>query len=266
MSREQIQNSPIINMPNLYKDGLVLSLANISPLTVIDISSGMCRDSNNIIDLEVGQPSLEGSIVIPPIRLNIDVNGKNGLDTGEVANNTMYSIYIIGDSRYYLPTASIATLSTNASPQMPLGYDSYRLIGYWATDGSGHFIPGFYSGTGNELNFNYEEQIPVLINGTATVTTPVTLTHIVPTVDNVLATVYSSYTGSLAAHQLSLFNPNNTGSAYIIFYCQVASVALGNVCELMTGYLTTPGTPYIVYRVSAGDSVDLSIVSFKVSV
>ena len=45
-----IQNDPIYLLPNLYIIGLNISVAST---TVLGIAPGMCRDSQNVIDIEV---------------------------------------------------------------------------------------------------------------------------------------------------------------------------------------------------------------------
>lgn len=54
--------------------------------------------------------------------------GVNGLDTGTVANNTWYEVYLIGDSNGVNPTRLLLSTSIS-SPTMPSGYDLLRNLG-----------------------------------------------------------------------------------------------------------------------------------------
>src|SRR5258708_33714271 len=77
----------------------------------------------------------------PGLLINSAVNGVNGLDTGTIAASTQYAVYLIGDSRNYNNAAAVISLTSNyPDPLMPSGYDSYRLIGFMATDGPTHFV------------------------------------------------------------------------------------------------------------------------------
>ena len=72
--------------------------------------------------------------------MNSAVNGANGLDYGTLAASTNYGVWLIGDSRGYNPVAAVLSLTSNAYPLMPLGYDSMRLIGFADTNSSTHFV------------------------------------------------------------------------------------------------------------------------------
>jgi hypothetical protein len=63
---------------------------------------------------------------------------QGGLDTGTVANSTMYAIWLIKRSDTGVVDALFSTSFT--SPTMPANYDSKRLIGALATDGSANII------------------------------------------------------------------------------------------------------------------------------
>src|SRR5580692_3582295 len=93
------QLDPIINQPFLYVNGLLVSNDATTPNTVLDIAAGQCRDSNNVIDMILGDFLNEGyGTDNSSTSLNAAVNGLNGLDTGSLAASTMYAVYIIADS------------------------------------------------------------------------------------------------------------------------------------------------------------------------
>ena len=113
-------NTPIVNAGLKYANGLQLAWASDETIT---IAAGAARDSSNTNDIV-----LDASVTVSNI-----VSGANGLDTGSVAANTMYAVYLIGDSTGYESTAGL--LSTDASsPNLPGGYDMYRRIGWVLTD------------------------------------------------------------------------------------------------------------------------------------
>src|SRR5258708_11625744 len=145
MTTPQVQNDPIYSLPWLYISGLNISVASTK---ILAIAPGQARDSNDNIDMPVGFPNLQGNTLPaiqfqgyqPPLLVNCATTGANALDAGALAASTQYAIYLIGDSRGYLPVAGIATLTSNILPLVPLGYDSYRLIGFMETDGSSNFV------------------------------------------------------------------------------------------------------------------------------
>src|SRR5438105_3289484 len=246
MPTPQIQNDPIINFPNLYKDGMLISFLTT---TTLGISAGACRDSNNVIDITLGQPNVENEPQAASLILNSAINGANGLDEGDLAADSMYAIYVIADSRYYLPTACIATLESNAAPLIPLGYDSYRLIGYWSTAaGSAVFNFGFYSGRGNEIKFYYDAQQTFLTAGNSTSPQTVSLENIVPKIADVNVGIQAVYTATTAGHVNNWYNGSGSGTNYVLILAQVAAVPISEQLELCTGPLVT-GLPTVKYAV-----------------
>src|SRR5260221_5827486 len=116
------QLDPIVNQPFLYLNGLLLSNDATTPNTKLDVASGICRDSNNIVDINLGNylglsgiGTANSSTVI-----NFAVNGINGLDTGTFAASTGYYIFAIADSSNRLVSGAIASLSATG-PTLPFG-------------------------------------------------------------------------------------------------------------------------------------------------
>lgn len=180
-----IQNSPIYNLPNLYKNGLNISKTSD---TLLLIGSGSCRDQNNVIDIEIGSQNIESELQSSTLTLDFTKVGVNGLASSTpVQTATMYAIYLIADSRYYLPTASLAVSVGDNLVSVPFGYDSMRLIGYWMTKvDSSALEDGFYSGSGNNISFNYYDGRIVLTNGNETAFTPIDLGSVVPPIDGII--------------------------------------------------------------------------------
>lgn len=259
--QSQVQSKPIINFPNLYKFGMVLTRESDD---LLNISAGACRDSTNTIDIVLGDQNVEGSIVEAPLVIDFNKEGINGIDTGTVLPSVVYAIYMIADSRYYLPTGCIATLSSNVMPMMPRGYDSYRLIGYWSTDVSSILQRGYYFGESNDLTFYYSSQKSV--GSVTTGSGDFDLSKVVPTIDNVEVELQVTYTGSVATNVMNIYNGFNDGADYVVIFCQVASIPTSEQFQLMTGPLTT-GKPTIHYTLaSAGDNASAYVTSFSVSI
>lgn len=263
MPTPQIQNDPIINLPFLYKYGLTISYVDDATLL---IGPGTCRDSNNIIDIVVGSQNVEGNATPASLTLNFKVNGANGLDEGAVAEAEMYAIYIIADSRYYLPTACIATLDDNAFPIVPQGYDSLRLIGYWNTQPSEVDLEiGYYVGLGNDMSFYYDGSEPILTGGTSTTPALISLGSTLPLVQNTPAILSVQYTPAAAAPTSSL-EISYAVSAQVQARMGgiVATVPLYQELEVLAQIIG--GVPTLTYQVSAGDSVTMQLLSYSISV
>lgn len=120
---------PIVNLPNLYVNGLGIAYSTTTALTV---ALGQARDSTNVNDIVLGAG----------VTINAAVNGVNGLDIGTLANTSWYAVYVISASSNYYPVATLISLSGTA-PYLPFGYDSFRRIGWVRTDGSAHFLKFF---------------------------------------------------------------------------------------------------------------------------
>src|ERR1700722_20041691 len=170
-------NEQIVNLPFLYINGMVGSNDATTPNTVLDISLGQCRDSTNVMD-----------IICAASNINAAVNGINGLDTGSLAASTVYAIYAIADitENPGRPNGYILTLASNSVPLMPFGYSNFRLVGYWPTDASMHFLLGYVSNAvGGNRQFLYDApQATAVTAGAATAYTAVSLAKWVPVVNN----------------------------------------------------------------------------------
>ncbi len=273
MPTPQVQNDPIYSLPYLYISGLNISIAST---TVLAIAPGQARDSNDAIDMPVGFPNLQGNSVPavqfqgyqPGLLINAAVNGANGLDTGSLAASTQYAVYLIGDSRGYLPVAGILTLTSNVLPRMPVGYDSYRLLGFQATGGSSTFVyatskPQNMVGA---LQYINQPAVSVLSGGNATSFTAIDLTTntAIPTttLQNIIVTLLVVFT-PLAANDVVKFRP--TGSSATAGLPTITGTTAG---VAQTQYLTMiagvgSSKPEIDYLVSvSGDAVSVSVVSW----
>lgn len=264
------QLDPIVNQGMLYVNGLVVSNNATTPNTVLNVAAGQCRDSNNIIDMILGDFLGQGTgTPNSSTSLNTAVVGANGLDTGTLAASTMYAVYVIGDSSSKNPTAVI--LSANQSlPILPFGYDSYRKIAYWATDASVHFFSGYYSPSGiNVRTFYYDApQATAITAGHATSYTNVNLIKWVPTINNNVVWIYTSYVPATAGNALSMQPGNGTGNAVVVTG-QVATVAVTSNSKLLAQNVTISSviSPVINYKESnASDAVAISVAGFETAI
>lgn len=146
---------PIDNQPLKYVNDLQVSIASN---TTLSIAAGAARDSTNIADI----------VLTEAATLNTANIGKNGLDTGTLANSTWYAVFVIGSTQN---TAEPATLlsTSQSSPYIPDGYDVFKRIGWVKTDGSAHFLACDIIGNGNKREYFWDAPITELnAQGSAT--------------------------------------------------------------------------------------------------
>jgi hypothetical protein len=263
------QLDPIVNQPSLYINGLLISNDVTTPNTVLDIAAGQCRDSNNIMDMVLGdflneETGTPNSVTL----LNAAVNGINGLHTGSLVLSTVYAVYVIGDSSNKKPTGTI--LSANQTvPYLPFGYDSYRKIGYWATDASVHFLAGYYSISSIGVRTFYYDapQATAITAGHATTYTNVNLIKWVPVVNNIEVWLSTSYVPATAGNSLKLQAGNAVGDA-ITITGQVAAVAVTSNSKVLSQNVTISSviSPVVNYKESnASDAVAINVAGFVLS-
>jgi hypothetical protein len=268
----QIQNDPIYSLPHLYISGLNISIAST---TVLAIAPGQARDSNDNIDMPVGFPNLQGLTVPtiqfqnyqPPLLINSAVNGVNGLDQGALAASTQYAIYLIGDSRGYNPVAGLLTLSSNAFPLLPFGYDSYRLLGFIETDGSIHFVYATHEPQTlqNALAYYLQPPVSVLSGGAATTFTGVDLNSAVPsgTLPNVIVELLVTFIPAAANDIVTIRPTGSTATAGLITITGLqAGIAQTQYIQVIAG-VNGSSHASIDYEVtSSSDAVSMSVVGW----
>ena len=268
----QIQNDPVYSLSHLYVSGMNISVAST---TILAIQPGACRDSNNMIDMVIGGQNLEGLNLPaiqfqnyqPPIYINSAINGVNGLDQGTIAASTQYAIYIIGDSRGYNATAGLLSLTSNAAPLLPKGYDSLRLRGFIETDGSLHFVYATHEPQvlSDISGYYLSAASSVLSGGNSTTFAGIDLNTPVPTgtLPNVILYLLVSFTPA-AIGDIVQFRP--TGSSSTSGLPTIVGIAAGIA---QTQYLTVIGgvngsshasIDYLV--TSSSDSVNVSVIGW----
>ncbi len=278
------ESYPIINIPFLYKYGMTIQNSTsidgtLHPETKLSILAGVCRDSEDIIDIRFGDnnPSITGAITSAPVRIDNTVNGAGGLDEGDVDANTMYAIYIIADSSGRLPISAIATFALNifrapSGPLMPAGYDAKRLIGFWGTDNDTLWQRGYYYGLGNDLIFTYDNpQITDVTAGSSNTYDYVNLFDFVPNIENIPVSISTIFSPGAAGDTLTLASGRSTNTnGQVVITGQVTGVDVTTVSTVITQHvLVSPipvPSPVIQYKVSGVDTVAINVAGFSVSV
>jgi hypothetical protein len=256
MVNPQIQSSPVLALPFLYISGLNLSVAST---TVLAIAPGQARDMNDVIDMAVGFSDLQGNVGPAPLFINTAVNGANGLDQGALAVADQYSVWLIGDSRGYLPVAGIMSLATAASPLLPLGYDSMRLIGYVSSVASALDVASVRNSSSAKASYLLPA-VSVLAGGNAVAFAAVNLAAAitVPSLYNV-ALLTVNFTPLAAGDTVQLRRTGSTTTAGLVTIVGVAAgVPQQNLVAVEASI-----APSIDYKVSvAGDSVSLLVSGY----
>ena len=268
----QVQNDPIYSLPHLYISGMNVSIANT---TTLAIAPGACRDANNNIDIEVGYANLQGVVTpatqyqgyIPGLLCNGALNGLNGLDTGSLGNSLQYALYVIADSRGYLPVASIMSLTSNPLPLMPQGYDSYRLIGFCETFTNATFVFADHAPQNlvGALEYILQPPTSALSGGNATTFTAIDLTANsgIPTttLPNIIVTLLVTFIPAAAGDVVTFRPTGQTSGSYWTIVGQVAGIAQSQYLVMIAGVGSSK--PEIDYEVTAsGDSVSVSVVTW----
>lgn len=264
-----IQSAAIIP----YVSGLQLSRASTTTLT---IQPGICRDSTNTIDINLGNflganPNVAAGVVTT---LNGAVKGINGLDTGTLANNTWYAVYVIADqSGFNLPATILSTNFTqpglpfpSSNPAIyPSGYSSWKRIGVALTNNVAQFSLFYQTGIGGGRSYQWDAPILALTSGTATTFTAVNLSVGVPPLSNVVY-LSSLFTSTLSNHLFSVrptgsttTSPNTgfTGSSVL----NSASSQYFPPAQIFAPVVS--GNPSVDYLVTANtDTLSLSVFGF----
>jgi len=209
-----------------YIDGLVLSNNGTDGDHDIDVAAGEARDSTNAKTL-----SLTASIT-----KQIDATwavGTNagGLDTGSVAADTWYHVWLIMRSDTGVVDALFSTSAS--SPTMPTNYDYKRRIGAVLTDGSSNIL-GF-----SQMGDQFLWGSPIYdVNAGS-----IGITAVTPTISTPLGVktipLFTVITGNKAASQTTLYvsSPDVTDNAVAFPYVTNYSANSGAVAFSYNGAL-----------------------------
>ncbi|KKK63724.1 hypothetical protein LCGC14_2991410, partial [marine sediment metagenome] len=102
-----------------------------------------------------------------------------GLDTGSVANDTLYAVWLIKRADTGIEDA-LFSLSFS-SPTMPTDYDKKRLVGYVLTDGSANILNFTQQGDGREVTIWQKARLSVASGLAATSYATQSLGAVLPT-------------------------------------------------------------------------------------
>lgn len=243
------QNAYYSKYPKGYVNGFSLSRAST---TTLSLGAGNARDSGDASNID-----LSSSVTI-----DFGVVGANGIDTGSIGATKMYNVFVIGDSMGKNSAAGLVSLST--TPTLPSGYDMYRQVGYWPSNGSSQLIKGQNFGGGNMRTFLYEAVTATAVTaGAATSYTAVDLSNIVPAVDLTPVYVYAALTPA-TANNTAKFTPSGlTGDSHILTG-NVATKISDSTFKLNAKLIST--APKIDYKVANGsDSLAISVEGFDYS-
>jgi hypothetical protein len=185
-----------------------------------------------------------------------------------LAASKIYQVFIIADSSYNRPVAGLISVNQlSAPPVIPFGYDSYRGIGYVATDSSSHFLKAYCAGSGNNgsrtLLFDLPQATAVTA-GAATTYTAVDLSALVPTPNQNeycrLVWIQSVFTPNAASDKLTLQSSTGTG-ATVVVNGQITTVPVYTYSLVPAVY--SAGVMSINYKVStASAAVAIDVAGF----
>lgn len=244
---------PIINLPSLYSNGANVDLVSN---TSLNVGPGKVRDSTNTFD------------IVSPTALTLNaVNvGANGIDTGSLAVNTWYFIYLISDPTNRLPTACLLSTS-DTNPIMPsvngVTYGAFRIVDCWLTNGSSQFIfiHGL-SGNSTIVEKEYSTQIRVLNGGTQTGFTNVELSGAIPTDNYGIVTMTYAFTPAAANNTADVNQFFNDGGSPPVLHQNGLVAGVTQWGQFTVIPEISSAVPQISYKVSAG-SISLYVAGFQ---
>lgn len=116
-------------------NGIQMSSVGASPPAsdaFLDIQAGQCADSTNTYMIDV-------AAIVKTTGGWVEGDTVGGLDTGTIAANLWYYVYIIKNLTSGVVDACFSLSSS--SPSLPTGYTIYRYVGAVRTDGTTWFTP-----------------------------------------------------------------------------------------------------------------------------
>jgi hypothetical protein len=144
-----------------YLAGLVLSSSG--PSTTFSVAAGQAVDSTNVLLMALA------SAMSKTTSAWAAGSGNGGMDTGSVAINTWYHVYLIANASG--STVDVLFSLSASAPTLPGGYTLFRRIGSMKTNGSSQWTPFLQNGD------RFSWVTPVLdVNGVTLTTTASTLT------------------------------------------------------------------------------------------
>lgn len=258
-------STPIVNARQYYINGLKLAYLTATTMTV---TAGRCSNSTNVNDIAVGLPlnvAATQTGVLPvddgtgTVTINTATNGAGGLDTGDMANDTFYAVYAIGDSFGNEPGSAMLSASFTA-PIMPAGYDMFFRIGYVKTNGSAELLAFRQDGCGLDRWMWYDVAIATDITaGSSATFAAVDCTGALPDGTATMVNFLCLFTPTAADDTLELRPGASSATAGYVR----ASGAVAAVVETVNLVCPTdaPITDAIDYKVT-GSAVAISVAAY----
>lgn len=237
---------PVVNAPDLYVDGLALSWASN---TTLSVALGRARNSTDVNDI----------ILDAGVTINAAANGLNGLDTGSLAASTMYAVYAVGSSLGAVTPGAMVALASQSAPVLPVDCDMYRRIGWALTDSSSHFLLFYQYGSDKTRQYYYDVGISELSGGSSTSFAAIDLaTSVPPIATNVVMDILFTPDGATEVAEFLPFG-SSASNGIVRFGCGVAAAQQGSItvpCKLDSA------VPKVLYKVASGDTLTLLTVGY----
>ena len=237
-----------------YANGLGISNDATTPHSILDVAVGDILDSTGTYQISL----------TAPVKVSSAFNGFGGLDTGTVADSTVYAVYLVGDPVDLNPTGLMLSKSLTG-PLMPFGYSVWSLIGYATTDSSGYFLLGYWSaGNSTTRTFTYDAfQATAVTGGSSATYANVKLNTLVPLVNNLPVQLYTVFYPGAASDTASLQCGNGTGDQTIITG-QVEHVNVTTISTILAQNVTITSVvyPVINYKVSGTDTLAVDVAGY----
>lgn len=215
------------------------------------------------LDVTASHLSIEGYTTTSFSKtINAAATGANALDTGALANTTLYYVWAIFNPSSATPAALLSTSET--APTMPSGYTKKRVLGAFRTDGSAQFLDGIQ----RHDTFLYAVPLTVLSAGGSVTAASVTLSGYVPATtareallvaellagaNNCLVVSPFSFAGSVTCATAVNLGPSFVGTP-------VVNAAMGSVWLPLLN-----ATPTVFYYGYSSGTVDITIAGWRIA-
>lgn len=237
--------------PPGYINGLKLTWSDPTNGQQITISPGKCVDSLGAFNINSPDPLI----------IDITVSGDLGLDTGSYSTSTWYAIYLIEGGGF----VSAIFSASFTSPDLPVGYTKFRLIGTSRSATIGTILMTFFQfGNSNERTYywdNADTALGVLLNGNAVIGAPGTVNCIgaMSPISNEIS-LNSGFVPDVAAHNFFITSPSYNTLDQIT----ISGPVMGQNNNNSLPWLSTNDSQQISYFVQdAADNLELFGIAYK---
>lgn len=224
------------NLADIQADKSVMApvVRGLSISKIANPQNHIIFDAITLIDTHNNIVSFGNSIFL----LDITVSGLGGLDTGTVANNTWYYVWVISNGTL---VNGIYSLSKTA-PTMPAGYTYKMLVSRLYYDGA---IPGWRKLIQVGDTVYYGSPVPVVSNDTTHISVPVTtdISTAVPPDNDAWKVLFSAFHQSVysglgsVTFSVQLVSPLMPSDSTTIINAGMygSTVNMGNQLDFLTG-------------------------------